>query len=282
MKIGRWKSRLFHLCTLFVTLWVIAACQTKPLNTSALSTPTAVPSPMPTLTLTEKTAVTSELYNTNANCELPCWWGIVPGETDWDTAQLFLNTIASEMYFHESNVDSLDFNVEVDVPVPDDLSEIDFLRHTFIVKDGIIVKIEQERPRGIRRINTIAEILKNYGRPKEVWLDTVGYTFGDSYYPFRVALFYPEMGILIRYFDDAELFDDYLTGCPQRRSGKLTLWSPNLELSFMEALGSQQGAQYNKPLGEATEMDVETFYQTYLDPDTETCIETPVELWLDR
>jgi hypothetical protein len=37
-----------------------------------------------------------------------------------------------------------------------------------------------------------------------------------------------------------------------------------------------------RPLEEVAEMTVETFYQTYLDPDTETCIETPVELWLDR
>jgi hypothetical protein len=39
---------------------------------------------------------------------------------------------------------------------------------------------------------------------------------------------------------------------------------------------------YYKLLGKATEMEVETFYQTYLDPDTEICIETPAELWMDR
>lgn len=113
-------------------------------------------------------------------------------------------------------------------------------------------------------------------------MDTVGYTFGDSYYPFRIAIFYPEKGILARYLDDGDLTNDYLIGCPQEDSATLVLWSPKRNLSFEETLSRQQGVQYYKPLSEVTGMNVETFYQTYLDPDTETCIETPAELWMDR
>ncbi len=60
-------------------------------------TATLIPSPMPTLSLEEKEIVTSELYKTNGNCELPCWWGIVPGETEWQTAKLLLNSVATEL-----------------------------------------------------------------------------------------------------------------------------------------------------------------------------------------
>ncbi len=245
-------------------------------------TPILLPSPIPTLSLTEKKAATEVLYLTNANCELPCWWGIVPGETDWQTAKHSLSTIATMITTGTQSEFDPVFVVEVDIPVPEYLDETGNLRHQFVVRDGIIVKIRLDGPWGTTKIDTVSEILHNYGSPTEIWLETWGYTFGNNYYPFSVALFYPELGILVRYSDeDAKLVDGYVTGCPQNDSGTLWLWVPEHELTFIESLGKQQGQHY-KPLEEVSEMDVEIFYQTYLDPDTETCIETPAELWMDR
>jgi hypothetical protein len=151
------------------------------------------------------------------------------------------------------------------------------------VEDGIILRIDLEGPWGNSKLGTVSEIMNHYGSPTKVFLDTLGYKFhADDVYPFHVVLFYPEKGFLIRYYDEAELIDDYLIGCIQVDSGTPMLWAPNLELTFIEALGTQRSAQYYKLLEEATEMDVETFYQTYLDPDTETCIETSAELWKNR
>jgi len=254
------------------------------LSTTAAAYP--VPSPKPTLSLAEKEAVASELYKTNANCELPCWWGIIPGETTWTTAKLFLSSFAIKMSTGVYSESDLEFVAEVDVPVSEDLSENGILRQPFYIYDGIVMIIHPEMPQGISKIYTISQILNVYGRPPEVWLDALGVSFSD-YFPFRVVLFYPEKGILVKYVDDTEFVDDNLRGCPQDNSGKLTLWSPNLELTFAGALNGTNalgtyGEQYYKPLEEATEMDVETFYQTYLDPDTETCIETPAELWIYR
>jgi hypothetical protein len=36
---------------------------------------------MPTLNAAEESALLNELMATNAGCELPCWWGITPGQT---------------------------------------------------------------------------------------------------------------------------------------------------------------------------------------------------------
>lgn len=295
METGRTESRFLHpRIALVFSLILLTACQffgtsspavQEAVATPALSTPpivvTPVPSPQPTLSLAEKEALALEYYMTNGNCELPCWWGIVPGETEWQTAEHFFSTIAVKITSNaESETDSY-YSTSITVPVPEDLSEINLLIHTFIVEDGVIVEIKPEGPWGDRKVDTVSEILSAYGRPTEVWLDTVGYTFG-SYYPFGIALFYPEKGILARYWDEADLINDYLIGCPQVDSATLELWSPKWNLSFEETLSRQQGIQYYKPLSEVTGMDVETFYQTYLDPDTETCIETPAELWMDR
>jgi hypothetical protein len=315
MKIGKNDPRfldIFLVLVVLVLMWIFVACQpvvddVKGVGTTQMSSPSAItpissketvgtlvtptvtvpnnismvmpiPSLMPTLSLAEKRNVISELYETNGNCELPCWWGIVPGETEWQTAEHFLSTIAVEISTNAESETDPYYSTSVTVPVPEDLSEISLLKHTFIVEGGIIVEIKPEGPWGARKVDTVSEILSTYGRPPEVWLETWGYTFG-SYYPFAVALSYPEQGILVIYFDQGKLKDGYVIGCLQERSGKLTLWSPKQEITFIESLGQQQD-QYYKPLQEATEMDVEAFYQTYLDPDTETCITTPAELWM--
>lgn len=254
-----------------------------PTTTQMLLVETLVPTPIPPLSRGEKEAAALELYQTNADCKLPCWWGIVPGETEWQTAKLFLSTLAINISTGTQSESDPFFSAEVDIPVPESLSQYGFLRQTYFVRDEIIVKITLEGPWGTSNIGTVSEILNNYGPPTEVLLSTLGYVFhaGDDY-PFHIVLFYPEKGMLIRYFDDAELIDDHLTGCIQEDSGTPVLWSPNLKLTFIEALGKQNSAQYYKSLEEATDMDLETFYQTYLDPNTDVCIETPGELWMDK
>ena len=264
---------------------VIQIDTSTPLATSIPSTATSVPSPIPTLSLVEKETIASELYNTNANCKLPCWWGIVPGETEWQTAKSFLGALATKISTGIYSESAPEFIADVDIPVTEDLSAINMLRQYFSVQDGVIELIQPETPPTMP-FTIISEILSTYGLPSEVWLDTYGYSYGELD-PFRLVLFYPEKGILARYFDDAEFEDDDVVGCFSNHTGAVVLWSPDLKLTFAEALNGTRalgtfGDQYYKPLQEATDMDVETFYQIYLDPNTETCIETPAELWMDR
>lgn len=51
--------------------------------------PTPTLTPWPTYPPDEALAKVLELFETNAGCQLPCWWGIIPGETPWDVAQNF-------------------------------------------------------------------------------------------------------------------------------------------------------------------------------------------------
>jgi hypothetical protein len=248
---------------------------------SATAPLTPSPMPIPTLSLAEKKVITNELYLTNANCEFPCWWGITPGETEWQTAKSFLNTLATGI---SSESDSL-FVAEVDMPVSEEHSEINFLRQSFFIQDDVIEIIEPALSRSMQS-TIISEILSTYGRPQEVWIDTFGYSLGEVV-PFRLVLFYPEKGILVRYFDDADFQNDHVIGCFTGHSGAIVLWAPELELTFAEALNGTNalgtyGEQYYKPLDKATDMDLETFYQTFLDPNTDVCIETPAELWMDK
>ena len=65
-------------------------------------------------------------------------------------------------------------------------------------------------------------------------------------------------------------------------SPSLNLWSPETQnLSFQEAKKfiDTTNLPEPKPLIEATGIDVETFYETFRNPETDVCLETPKNLW---
>jgi hypothetical protein len=54
-------------------------------------TATTTWTPLPTLAYAEARAMVRDLLENNGGCKLPCWWGIVPGETDWSSAKQCLS-----------------------------------------------------------------------------------------------------------------------------------------------------------------------------------------------
>ena len=51
------------------------------------STPTPTTTPAPTLSAIEEGELLSALLTGNAGCELPCWWGVIPGQTSAQAAR---------------------------------------------------------------------------------------------------------------------------------------------------------------------------------------------------
>lgn len=58
-------------------------------------TPTVTPSPTmaPTLTADQEQSLVLDLLQNNAGCQLPCWWGFMPGKATWQTAQAFFASL---------------------------------------------------------------------------------------------------------------------------------------------------------------------------------------------
>ena len=64
--------------------------------------------------------------------------------------------------------------------------------------------------------------------------------------------------------------------------GRLRLFDPNMESD--QAFSIQEyadivGGFTAKKLEDVTNMTIETFYNTFIDPKPETCLETPANLW---
>jgi hypothetical protein len=60
------------------------------------STPPATWTPYPKMAVEETMQTVVGLLKGNERCLLPCWWGIISGETRWSTIQAFLNSLASK------------------------------------------------------------------------------------------------------------------------------------------------------------------------------------------
>ncbi|RME58156.1 hypothetical protein D6779_07100 [Candidatus Parcubacteria bacterium] len=251
-----------------------------PRDGMAVTVPAALPTwtPLPALSVEEAKKQVATLLRTNAGCELPCWWGFTPGETRWETAKHFIDSFASVVNVAE--YEGLQY-ADVIVPVPEEISPV-YLRQNYVVRDGVIERIYIPTTGHVEAYR-LSNFLSAYGPPAEIGVRTYSTHYRQEL-PFEVALFYPERGILAMYFDmRAGVEDEQVIGCIQEQnSAFLGLWSPEDEMTFVDALKvfSWFDEQWQfLPLEEVTDMDVATFYETYLDPAAEVCVRTPQALW---
>jgi hypothetical protein len=248
--------------------------------TTAPVTP-ATPTKAPTLSPAEAEAYVLDLFENNNGCQLPCWWGITPGQTEWLAAQSFLQTFAVRI---TSLSTSDPHYYGVIIPIPPVVSSSKIAEHTYIVRDGYVEMIEA-LVGGEISLYSLSTILNTYGQPTEIWLSTYDFPRGEGGLPFAVLLFYPEQGMIARFDDIGANIGEQVRGCPQGKTAVvLAMWNPALKLSFREAvnrineLGSFEDWDYLK-LEESTDINVETFYQTFRNPDNTICLETPAILW---
>jgi len=247
-------------------------------------TATLTPTPLPTLPADQAKALMLDLFRNNAGCQLPCWWGITPGQTPWETAQRFLATFASGIE-QGSSAEHQFYTVYLIVPTEIYPYRVEFypvLTQDYDVVNGIIEMVVVQP--GLVSIYDLPELLKTYGSPTEVWLRTYNQAReGDL--QFDVVLFYPKQGILARYATQAKAVGSRIRGCPQHKPATtLALWSPERALTFSEATSQTAEIRIEDwwpylSLQEATGMDVETFYQTFKKSDNSICLETPANLW---
>lgn len=261
-----------------------------PIST-ALPTATLVPTqppttfPLPTLSADEAQAVMLDLFWNNGGCRLPCWWGITPGRTSWETAQRFLATFA----FAIKQGGSLEYPLysvyfivpkEVD-PNAEEPHPIALTHNYHVIKE--IVEVIEVDP-GLVSSYKLSEFLKAYGSPAEVWLRTYSQAReGDL--EFDVVLFYPQQGLLARYATQAQAVGSVIRACPQKEPmAIMALWSPRRVLAFSDAtsqtINIRDEADWRyRPLQEVTQLDIEAFHTAFQNPANPTCLETPAELW---
>lgn len=240
------------------------------------ATSTVTPTRAPTLAPGQAQAVVLELLRTNGNCELPCWWGLVPGQTTWDEALALLEPIASRIAeYGQPNVTPNRAEVFF-LTLPKEVSS-PYIQLDFAMQSGVVERILVS---GFEWPDyQLPQLLSGYGQPNEVWIHTEGFT-PEAYRLFGLVLLYTQRGVLVSYSTEGELAGSTIQGCFQGNPS-LWLWHGDRSMTFTEAAElfswDVQNVLY-LPLSDATGMTVDMFYQSFKDEQV-VCLQTPKNLW---
>ncbi len=245
----------------------------------------------PTLTADQEETLVLGLLQNNARCQLPCWWGFTPGKTSWQTAEAYFTSLGKKAD-EFSNGHTTNYTVKFKV-----LSHDMQVGQVYDVKDELInmIWVKGSTVRNGKRVfgdqlfiedwnnYLLPQMLTAYGQPAEVLLKTFQ-SVPEGMPPFNLLLYYPQQGILVRYYGLAEKHGEQLRLCPQQSEITLWLWSPGHATTLQEIanLGQdfplEEVADY-RPLGDVTKMSTEKFYESFKNADNMACIETLAKIW---
>jgi hypothetical protein len=253
----------------------------RPTHTAIPPTPTSflVPTPLPKLSQTDSLARVLGLLRSNGNCALPCWWGIVPGETDMPFA---MNYLLSFSTYDKINFPPGKITAEFLYKVPKSVSPIELTRVKLTSQSTTVDQII------VSDLNSwkyqIPNLLQTHGIPTSIWMYTFRSDYGlpENTVPFSIALFYQDKGILAMYGNlQGRNMGAKIRGCIIE-SPILFLWSYSQELSFANISQWEEDGLFYLSLEDASNLSIENFYNEFKDGDNIICIDTPADLWPDQ
>jgi hypothetical protein len=268
-----------------------ATSTVTPTNAPTIS-PIITWTPLPTLSAQEKHAKIQELLETNNGCKLPCWWGLVPGKTTWSEAIHFLTPTIAE-------VKELGGNKEVYYEI-DDASEQERLMFDVSGNDRVDW-ISTYQPETFYTYQ-LHQVLTLLGHPEQVYISarSTGGDFETEFPPAILVLDYTQIGVWASYGYLPARSGENISICPQdfdkttsvyelyrTVGGRLELFDPSMEnhwaAPMIEVIGAYVdntwGPETISKLEDATNMTTESFYNTFIDPASKACLETPANLW---
>lgn len=239
------------------------------------------PSPLPTIPPQDRGRAYADLVASNGGCELPCWWGLVLGESSLgDVRQRYapFQPLFTEQTF-PSGVASI-YALFEDPQIENGTQ----LNHAFVAQDGVVIEamIEIDRHPDYQ----IEPLLNRLGQPHEIWLRTLP-NFREGILPMYFLLFYPDKGVLISYAMDGERDNNHVLGCFNGLGGVAVrlwdplIWDPDGDKGFLDRTerGDFSLAEGYLPIEEVSNWDAERFYIVLSDPGHTECLETPAGLW---
>jgi len=270
-----------------------APSRTPPPASTATPVITLTPIPAPTLPPDEAQALVLDLLY-NPPCDLPCWWGITPGETTWEEANKFLRSFGHVLY-GEIIPEGETFSEQYFFKVPKEINEYrESIRLTLGVEHGIVKEI-QVSPGEVSNYS-LSELLKKYGPPEEIWINRYDEVIDTrERFDLWYLMYYGKHGIIINSLAAYSMIsDDLVIGCInsdylQPEGPVIFLWEPNLQISFFTAIS--EGINPRNPPSHSEEafmllenleiggMDEQSFYDVFVNPGIEVCIKSPREKW---
>ncbi len=254
-------------------------------------TETHVPTPTPLPTLIAEDAHTrlTNLIQGDVDCLLPCWFGVIPGQSDFnDAGNIFSQFSAigitefSSRWAYIKVIYPTYYMTTVVYPTADGRAD-HILVDTSISWDanGKVLYADSSFRKTWQKY-FLPELFTRYGAPEKIFLDTtlIAADPGSSY-PYVLWVVYPQEGFLIRYEGENSRIGDNIRICPLQSRITMTLWNPEMSSyeKYMQgemAMGTSLGPQ---PIESVTDFNIDTFYQRFKGAGFNTCFETPASIW---
>ncbi len=254
--------------------------------------PTSTPAPLPpALTKEEALKFVISLQETNGGCELPCWWGITPGETMGKFAKQALSPLRDFMKFFVGYLGGSEARYEFR------LEEYNNIRSELIMKDEEqpvgeiwVFSFIPDEDRSTRyheswRRYFLDEVLTRIGTPSDVWLGFGPHT-GDRDerppqsipYFYELYVIYSDLGLILQYAGPA------IQGEPNRACLSFDQLKEMRIYSRRRSRGPLVGPPwepftYARPTSEIMGVSVEEFYETFRNLEGQPCLESPAKYW---
>jgi hypothetical protein len=268
------------------------------------STFTVTPTPIPTLGEAESNRLIREYMRTNANCVLPCFWGLVPGESKW-------GIVRNIMAYLRLQVRRPLVGTPGDYSIAFDLGEGPVIHGSVgFLEQSDIVQVIRFGANDITQAPSydLANVMKDLGMPAYVGIDLrIGLSEGPPKTPSTSEV--SSYGIIVAYGDKmgkpwpenpwaifsysggAFKIGDHYRFCPTNLllkglvAEKATNWLPK---GFRLALQSSESSMNVEELGgmpelpdieSATGISLQEFYRRIVEGEEPACFDTPIKFW---
>jgi hypothetical protein len=255
--------------------------------------PPFTPVPLPSLTTEEQMTYIKNLLEPNIHCQLPCWWGVVPGVTSWQESKNLLFYLGGPIREFQTE-SGRQFRAARFSGLPE--INLNFIKHdaTSLTVDEIIVSgnrsgnQDQSDFEIFWELYSPKEIMMRYGVPSRIVLDTTG-IIGLSEigkHGYTLWVFYETLGFMIRY--DGLIADSpTFRFCFELKEGVgdiyriiLTLQNPKspLPLEWDDSILRTNPLQ-GMSIQDVSGMNNEEFHSFFTQSKQSHCFYTPHEIW---
>jgi hypothetical protein len=258
-------------------------------------TPTNSQTPLPTLQIEEAEALVLELLKTKSECTLPCWWGIIPGITSAEEIKNILwpfkGTVEHDLRYEFSDSGGYllmktqpnGFNIGIQYLIENEKVSTIYISTRMNDIDGYELVYKNSEYDEIMELYSVDQILTRYGKPEQIYIRSFSEIAGELN-PTQILLFYPDEGVIVQYFSPNTLEIDngefYNTFCPLDGHIMLRLFNPNTDINLDKLLLMDDNFSSYKEISKVTNMDVNSFYNTYVDgTDCSVYLYTKESIW---
>ncbi len=116
------------------------------------------------------------------NCDVPCWWGAIPGVTSLNEIKHAISPYNFDIYEYEEGGEVV--HLRLGIGYIEERGDFE-VKIAYNFSHSILVGVTAYSP-------SISEILAKYGQPDEVWLETMS-TERETL-PFHLNLVYLQKG----------------------------------------------------------------------------------------